>query len=105
MGQMSPVFYAFNDRERIFDIVSAITGGRMHPSWFRIGGVAHDLPDGWDKLIQGFIDYFPKRLKEFDDIVLRNRILKDRTIGIGIFTTQEAIEWGNHRFGIKGNRI
>jgi NADH-quinone oxidoreductase subunit C/D len=101
IGQMSPVFYAFNDRERIFDIVSAITGGRMHPSWFRIGGVAHDLPDGWDKLIQAFIDYFPKRLKEFDDIVLRNRILKDRTIGIGVFTAQEAIEWGITGSGLR----
>jgi NADH-quinone oxidoreductase subunit C/D len=101
MGQMSPVFYAFNDRERIFDIVSAITGGRMHPSWFRIGGVAHDLPDGWDKLIQGFIDYFPKRLKEFDDIVLRNRILKDRTVGIGVFTAKEAIEWGITGSGLR----
>ena len=101
MGQMSPVFYAFNDRERIFDIVSAITGGRMHPSWFRIGGLAHDLPDGWDKLIQGFIDYFPKRLKEFDDIVLRNRILKDRTIGIGVFTAREAIEWGITGSGLR----
>jgi len=94
MGQMSPVFYAFNDRERIFDIVAAITGGRMHPSWFRIGGVAHDLPDGWEKLMQTFVDYLPKRLKEFDNIVLKNRILKARTIGIGAFTAKVAIEWG-----------
>jgi NADH-quinone oxidoreductase subunit C/D len=94
LGQMSPVFYAFNDRERIFDIISAITGGRMHPSWFRIGGVAHDLPAGWKEMIRKFLDYFPKRLTEFEKVVIRNRIFRERTIGIGVFTTDEAIEWG-----------
>ena len=101
LGQMSPVFYAFNDRERIFDIVSAITGARMHPSWFRIGGVAHDLPDGWEKLIQGFVNYFPKRLKEFNNIIIKNAIFKARTIGIGVFTTEEAIEWGITGAGLR----
>jgi NADH-quinone oxidoreductase subunit C/D len=101
MGQMSPVFYAFNDREKIFDIVGAITGGRMHPSWFRIGGVAHDLPDGWQKLMQDFVNYLPKRLKEFDNIVIKNRIFKARTIGIGVYTTGEAIEWGITGSGLR----
>jgi NADH-quinone oxidoreductase subunit C/D len=101
MGQMSPVFYAFNDRERIFDVVAAITGGRMHPSWFRIGGVAHDLPDGWDKLVQDFVNYLPKRLKEFDNIAMRNRILKARTIGIGVYTSEEAIDWGITGSGLR----
>ncbi len=101
LGQMSPVFYAFNDRERIFDIVGAITGGRMHPSWFRIGGVAHDLPEGWDKLMQDFVDYFPKRLREFENIVIKNRILKARTIGIGVYTAREAIDWGITGSGLR----
>jgi NADH-quinone oxidoreductase subunit C/D len=94
LGQMSPVFFAFNDRERVFDIVSAITGGRMHPSWFRIGGVTQDLPDGWNKMMQDFVDYFPKRLREFDKVVIRNRIFKARTVGIGVYNAEEAIEWG-----------
>lgn len=94
LGQMSPVFYAFNDRERIFDIVQAVTGGRMHPSWFRIGGVAHDLPDGWNKLIGDFVNYFNKSLSELEKLIIRNRIFKARTVGIGVFTLEEAIEWG-----------
>lgn len=94
LGQMSPVFFAFNDRERVFDIISAITGGRMHPSWFRIGGVAHDLPNGWKELIQAFLNYFPKRLIEFEKVVIRNRIFRERTVGIGVFTAEEAIDWG-----------
>ena len=101
MGQMSPVFYAFNDRERIFDIVSAITGARMHPSWFRIGGVAYDLPDGWEKLMQSFVDYFPSRLKEYDNSVIKNAIFKARTVGIGVYTTEEAIEWGITGSGLR----
>jgi NADH-quinone oxidoreductase subunit C/D len=101
LGQMSPVFYAFNDRERILNIISAITGARMHPAWFRIGGVAHDLPDGWKNMIQDFIDYFPKRLKEFKNTVIKNRIFKGRTIGIGVFTAEEAIEWGVTGSGLR----
>jgi len=94
VGQLSPVFYMFSDRERIFDIIAAICGDRMHPNWFRIGGIADDLPNGWEKLVNDFISYFPKRLNEYDKLVMGNRIFKARTIGIGSFTIEEAIEWG-----------
>ncbi|MGA3091533.1 MAG: NADH-quinone oxidoreductase subunit C/D [Terriglobales bacterium] len=94
LGQMSPVFFTFNDRERAFGIVEAITGARMHPSWFRIGGVAADLPRGWDKMLLDFIRYLPPRLVEYDRTVMRNFIFKARTKGIGSFTVDEAIEWG-----------
>jgi NADH-quinone oxidoreductase subunit C/D len=91
---MSPIFYMFSDRERVFDIVAAICGGRMHPNWYRIGGISQDLPEGWEKLVRDFLDYMPGRLREYDKIVMKNRIFKARTKGIGAYTIDEAIEWG-----------
>nr|WP_295871074.1 NADH-quinone oxidoreductase subunit C/D [uncultured Chitinophaga sp.] len=94
LGQLSPVFYMFTDRERVFEIIEAICGGRMHPNWFRIGGVAQDLPKGWDTLVKNFVDYFPRKLREYDKMVMKNYLFKVRTKGIGIYTLEEAIEWG-----------
>jgi NADH-quinone oxidoreductase subunit C/D len=94
LGQMSPVFYTFNDRERAFDIIEAICGARMHPGWFRIGGVAQDLPNGWDKMIRDFLNYMPSRLVEYDKEVMQNSIFRARTKGVGGCTVEDAIEWG-----------
>jgi NADH-quinone oxidoreductase subunit C/D len=84
----------FADRERLFSIIEAITGGRMHPSWFRIGGVCQDLPEGWDTMVRDFVDYMPKRLDHYDRMVMRNGILKQRTVGVGRYNTTEALQWG-----------
>ncbi len=94
VGQMSPVFYMFVDREKLFGIIEAITGGRMHPAWFRIGGVAQDLPNGWESMVREFIDYLPARLDHYEKMAMQNKILKQRTVGIGVYTEQEALDWG-----------
>jgi NADH-quinone oxidoreductase subunit C/D len=84
----------FNDRERAFDIVEAVTGGRMHPAWFRIGGVAMDLPAGWDRMVRDFIRYMRRRIRDYDVTVMKNRIVKARTKGIGLVSKEEAVAWG-----------
>jgi NADH dehydrogenase I D subunit len=93
-GLLSPPFYAFRDREHLFDVIEMITGGRMHPSFFRIGGVALDLPEGWHEALQGFLKRMPAAIGEYQTLLVSNPILRGRTRGIGILSTAEAIDWG-----------
>ena len=94
LGAMTPIFYQFREREMIMDIVETITGGRLHPSWFRIGGVAMDLPDGWRDQVDDFTSIFEKRLNEYEKLVRQNPIFRRRTKGIGVLSAQQAMEWG-----------
>jgi NADH-quinone oxidoreductase subunit B/C/D len=94
IGAMTPVFYAFDSRERIFDIIELVTGGRMHPAWFRIGGVPDDLPDGWRAAVDAFTSDFADRIDEFDRLLTDGPIFRKRTEGIGVLSRQQAVELG-----------
>ncbi len=106
VGAMTPVFYAFTDRQKIYNIIEAITGARMHPAWFRIGGVAHDLPQGWQKLIKdNLLDWLPLRLNDYVKAAMRNSILMGRTIGVASYTTEEALRWGVTGAGLRATGL
>ncbi len=106
VGAMTPVFFTFTDRQRIYTIIEAITGARMHPAWFRIGGVAHDLPVGWQRLVQdNLLSWLPKRLMDYEKAAMRNSILRGRTIGVAAYNTEQALAWGTTGGGLRATGL
>lgn len=94
VGGMTPIFYMFADRQKAYDVIESITGFRMHPAWFRIGGLAHDLPNGWDRKVREFLDWMNKRFDGYEKATFGNRILQARTKGVAQYDAKQAIAWG-----------
>jgi NADH-quinone oxidoreductase subunit D len=91
---MTPLFYAFREREKIMDLCELVAGARMFPLYFRIGGLAADLPEGFIPAAWDFVKTFPERWKDYDNLLTLNQIWKKRTVGVGIMSPEEALDWG-----------
>lgn len=94
MGAMTPFWFTFKEREKILNIIESASGGRMTPSYFRIGGLMMDLPAGFENRVKQFLEGFPDALKTFDTLITGNTIWQSRTMGIGVISKQDAIDWG-----------
>ncbi|MGB3637904.1 MAG: NADPH-quinone oxidoreductase, partial [Rivularia sp. (in: cyanobacteria)] len=91
MGAQTPFFYTLRDREMILDLFEAATGYRMvNNNYFRIGGVAVDLPYGWVSKCQEFCDYFLPKIDEYERLITNNPIFRRRVEGIGVLSREEA---------------
>lgn len=96
LGAFTGFLYAFNPRERIYDICDYISGQRYHPDWTRVGGAMRDLPDEavFKTMVKEFInDDLTSAVRDLEKLVERNRIFMDRTQGIGVISHDEAINW------------
>ena len=94
LGAMTPIFYAFIERELIQGLMEAATGARMHFSYIRPGGLKDDLPRGWLKQSAQVLAAVRKKLKDFDNLVMGNEIVFARTKGIGVLPPETAIAYG-----------
>ena len=94
LGAMTPIFYAFREREMIQDMMESATGARMHHSYARIGGLKDDLPRGFLKRSAEVLAVVRKRIHEFENLIMGNEIIFARTKGVGVLPADTAVAHG-----------
>ncbi|MGF0171101.1 NADH-quinone oxidoreductase subunit D [Streptomyces sp. Marseille-Q5077] len=97
LGGITPIFYAFSEREELQHVMEEVSGGRMHYMFNRVGGLKEDLPAGWATRARSAVADVRSRMDRFDDLVLGNEIFRGRTRGVGALTP-EAV----HAYGVSG---
>ncbi|MDE1192230.1 MAG: NADH-quinone oxidoreductase subunit D [Arachidicoccus sp.] len=130
LGAMAVFLYAFREREELMDVYEAVSGARMHATYYRPGGVYRDLPDQMSKYRESpwhkgadlkrrnswregsMLDYlteftndFPARVDEYESLLTNNRIWKQRTVGIGVIPPEKAQAWGMTGAMLRGSGI
>ena len=130
LGAMAVFLYAFREREELMDVYEAVSGARMHATYYRPGGVYRDLPEQmpqyrespWHKggdlkrlnawregsmldYLTEFTNDFPKRVDEYEALLTNNRIWKQRTVGIGVVSPDQALAWGMTGAMLRGSGI
>jgi NADH-quinone oxidoreductase subunit D len=94
IGAVSVMMYCFREREQLLNINEMLAGFRMFPSYLRIGGLREDLPSGFHDAVKTFLDKFPAKLHEYEDLLTKNQIWLKRTKGVGILTKQDTMDYG-----------
>src|SRR3984957_11898006 len=93
VGALTPFLWGFEEREKLMEFYERVSGARMHASYIRPGGVAFDLPHGLLNDIFMWATQFGSRVDEIEEVVTGNRIWKERTVGIGKVTAQQALDY------------
>ena len=94
VGAMTPFLWCFEQRELLMEFYERVSGARLHSAYFRPGGVTRDLPDGLLKDIDSWSKKFPEFIKDLEDLLSDNRIFKQRTVDIGVVSSDDAIDFG-----------
>ncbi|MCW5875901.1 MAG: NADH dehydrogenase (quinone) subunit D [Anaerolineales bacterium] len=105
LGAMSVFFYAFNQRERIFDLMEMAGGQRMMTTYFRPGGLWRDVPAGWEEGVRELIDDLPRHFEKYEALISKNPIFLDRTKNIGVLSAKDALAWGVTGSTLRGSGV
>jgi len=105
IGAMSMFLYCMREREMILDVYELVAGARMMTSYFRVGGLWRDIPAGFTDLVQKILDVFPQRLLEYEKLLKDNPMWKERTVGIGVISKEDAIAYGMTGPSLRGSGV
>ncbi len=105
IGAMTVCMYTLRERELILDLMEMATGARQTVSYTRIGGVRNDIPRDFIDKCREFTEIFPNRLKEYDTLIRQNRIWLKRTVGIGVMTPEDAVNYGLTGGTLRGSGV
>ena len=105
LGAITPIFFAFRDREYVLNLMEAATGGRFHPNYDRIGGLKEDLPKGWVEECRGAMKKMRRFCDEIEDLLMGNEIFQARTRGIGVIPAAVGVEYGLSGANIRASGV
>jgi len=105
IGAMSMMLYAFRERELIIDLYEACAGQRMMTTYFRIGGLASELPPDFDQKIKKILKRIPEGMTDYERLLTDNKIFRNRTIGVGKISAEDAINYGLTGPNLRGSGI
>jgi NADH-quinone oxidoreductase subunit D len=105
VGAITPITWAWREREKLYDIFDVVVGARFTTSFTRVGGIAQDITDEGIVMVRKFIDEFPEQVKEFEKLLNRNRIFIDRTEGVGYISKEDAIAIGFTGPNLRGSGV
>jgi NADH dehydrogenase I D subunit len=105
VGAMTPMLWAFEEREKLMEFYERVSGARMHAAYFRPGGVQYDIPMGLISDIYIFIEQFNIKILEIEEMLNENRIWKQRLVDIGVVSAKDAMDWGFSGVMLRGSGI
>lgn len=105
IGAMTVFIYAFREREKIMELYEKISGARMTSNYYRVGGLSSDVYSGFEKDVQEIIDTFPGHFDTYEGLLTQNTIWKQRTIGNGVISAEDAIDAGITGPALRGSGV
>jgi NADH-quinone oxidoreductase subunit D len=105
VGAWSVFLYSFTEREKLYKLFEELTGARFTTSYTRIGGVARDVPEGWNARVEAFCDQFLPILEDILKLLTRNKIFMDRTVGVGVISKEDALAYGLTGPNLRGSGV